>query len=159
MITELNQINTNTEDGKMLLAAIAKITGESQTDKTPNEVIQQIKSLADTMYPNKPTGELLTIRETTKVLTEIREERQKQNRKWGEQNHNLPEWIAILTEEVGEAAKEAVDYHFKHSSSGGNAPNDELQMQRLKNYRKECIQVAAVAVQMVESLDRSTTKQ
>lgn len=45
MITNLNQINTKTEEGKMLLAAIAKITTESQTDKTHYEVLEQLNKL------------------------------------------------------------------------------------------------------------------
>ena len=35
MKADLNTINKETEEGKMLLAAIAKITTESQTNKTP----------------------------------------------------------------------------------------------------------------------------
>ncbi len=49
MITELNDINTETEEGKMLLAALAKITTESQTDKTPDQVIGQLNKLVDKM--------------------------------------------------------------------------------------------------------------
>jgi SepF-like predicted cell division protein (DUF552 family) len=47
---DLNDINTETEEGKMLMAAIAKITTESQTDKTPYEVLEQITKLKDEMY-------------------------------------------------------------------------------------------------------------
>ena len=47
---DLNEINTSTEEGKMLMAAIAKITTESQTDKTPYEVLEQITKLKDEMY-------------------------------------------------------------------------------------------------------------
>lgn len=91
------------------------------------------------------------------ILNEIKGERQRQNAKWGEQNHSIIEWQAILMEEVGEAAKEAVDYHFAngkinpHLKAGKN-----LQNQRLIDYRKELIQVAAVAVQMIECLDRNS---
>ena len=49
MITELEQINTETEEGKMLMAALAKITTESQTDKTPYEVLEQLNELKDKM--------------------------------------------------------------------------------------------------------------
>ena len=47
---DLNDINTETEEGKMLIAALAKITTESQTDKTPYEVLEQITELKDKMY-------------------------------------------------------------------------------------------------------------
>ena len=47
---DLNDINTETEEGKMLMAALAKITTERQTDKTPYEVLEQITELKDEMY-------------------------------------------------------------------------------------------------------------
>ena len=47
---DLNDINTETEEGKMLMAALAKITTESQTDKTPYEVLEQITKLKNEMY-------------------------------------------------------------------------------------------------------------
>ena len=49
MITDIKQINTDTEEGKMLMAALAKITTESQTDKTPYEVLEQLNSLKNQM--------------------------------------------------------------------------------------------------------------
>lgn len=81
------------------------------------------------------------------VLREVAAERHRQNQKWGEQNHNPIEWIGILTEEVGEAAKEAVDAHFGYSPEP---------IACLERYRMELIQVAAVAVQAIECLDRET---
>lgn len=50
MKTDLNAINIKTEEGKMLLAAIAKITTESQTNKTPNQVIRQLNKLKKHMF-------------------------------------------------------------------------------------------------------------
>ena len=49
MIIDLRQIDTTTNEGKLLLAAIAKITGESQTNKTPNEVIKQLDDMCNGM--------------------------------------------------------------------------------------------------------------
>ena len=43
----ITDINTKTEEGKLLLAAIAKITTESQTDKTPDDVMEQLNKLKD----------------------------------------------------------------------------------------------------------------
>ena len=89
------------------------------------------------------------------ILKEVKNERLRQNEKWGEQNRNVVEWVAILTEEVGEVAKEAVNYYFANGDVDVNLrAGESLQRQRIENYRKECIQVAAVVVQMVESLDR-----
>ena len=92
-----------------------------------------------------------------KVLNEVIAERERQNRKWGVQDHNAVEWVAILTEEVGEVAKEAVDFHFANGDVDPSLKAGEsLQRLRMENYRKEMIQVAAVAIQAVESLDRMT---
>ena len=69
------------------------------------------------------------------ILDEISQERKNQDQKWGEQNHHPVGWLAILMEEVGEASKAALTRDFVL-------------------YRSEMIQVAAVAVAAVESLDR-----
>lgn len=94
-----------------------------------------------------------------KIFDQIRKEKAKQNQRWGEQNHNPVEWIAILTEEVGEAARMAVDLHFKNPvlSLAGDlkSPNSENQHYRMEEYRKELIQSAAVIVQAIECLDRN----
>ena len=44
-VNDLNDIDTTTEEGKLLFAALAKITTESQKDKTPYEVIKQLNQL------------------------------------------------------------------------------------------------------------------
>jgi len=49
MIKTLKEINTGSDEGRLLLSAIAKITTESQTNKTPDEVINQLNILADKM--------------------------------------------------------------------------------------------------------------
>lgn len=79
------------------------------------------------------------------ILLEIIKERHRQDEKWGEQNHLPIEWVAILTEEVGEVSKEALEVHF----------DDHYQNRdRLYRYKEELIQVAAVAVSMIESIER-----
>ncbi len=80
------------------------------------------------------------------ILEAIKQERMLQDEKWGEQNHKPIEWVAILTEEVGEVSKEALENHFSKYYKDTN---------KLANYRKELIQVAAVAIAMIESLDRN----
>ncbi len=42
------------------------------------------------------------------VLALIREEREKQDDKWGPQHHDLEEWAMVLCEEVGEWAGEVL---------------------------------------------------
>lgn len=86
-------------------------------------------------------------------MAEIREERRRQDAKWGEQNHSPIEWSAILTEEVGEVAKEALELHFAQLQNT-DKPED-WHAEKLAAYRKEVIQVAAVALAMAESLERN----
>ncbi len=80
------------------------------------------------------------------IFNEIKIERKKQDTKWGEQNHKPIEWVAILTEEVGEVSKAALEAHFNQCY---------WDAAQLKEYRKELIQVAAVAIAMLESLERN----
>ena len=49
VITDLNEIDRSTKEGRLLFAALAKITTESQTDKTPYEVLEQLEDLATKM--------------------------------------------------------------------------------------------------------------
>ena len=82
-------------------------------------------------------------------ITAIRHERVNQEAKWGIQNHAPIEWLAILMEEVGEVSREALEYHFhKFYKADG----------QLERYEKELIQVAAVALAMLESLSRNELK-
>ena len=74
------------------------------------------------------------------ILDEIVHERYLQTQKWGEQNHIPSVWTDILVEEVGEVSRAILETVF------GNGNWDD--------YRKELIQVAAVAVAMVECFDR-----
>ena len=61
----------------------------------------------------------------------IRAERKRQIEKWGEQEHSYEHWLAILVEEVGEAAKALVEFNYP-------------------KFIVEIIHVAAVAVQIIE---------
>jgi len=87
-----------------------------------------------------------------KVFLDIIQERKRQITKFGIQNHRPIEWCAILGEEVGEVNKEALEYHFK---DGFPDQYRESKQNLLKNYRKELVQVAAVAMAMIESLERN----
>jgi len=68
-------------------------------------------------------------------------ERRRQSEKWGEQNHDLMTWNAILTEEVGEFAEACL-----HDKFGGHAAD---------KVEEECVHVAAVALQILEFIARS----
>ena len=74
------------------------------------------------------------------VLNQIRAERERQNKKWGEQNHDDYRWLAILTEEVGELAQAILHDEFGGSHAG--------------TAKTELVHVAAVAVQWLECMER-----
>ncbi len=75
------------------------------------------------------------------VLRPLAREREKQNNKWGEQNHTDEIWLAILSEEIGEVSQAML-----HNRFGGHAAG---------TLRKELIQVAAVAIQWLECINRN----
>ena len=79
------------------------------------------------------------------AVQDVLAERERQDAKWGEQNHDPFTWGAILTEEVGEWQKEALGLRFGPSPSDGAA-----------RLREEAVQVAAVALAIVECIDRAT---
>jgi NTP pyrophosphatase (non-canonical NTP hydrolase) len=70
----------------------------------------------------------------------IAAERQRQDAKWGEQNHDDFKWLSILMEEVGEVSKAALE----HDGPG---------------VLKELSHAAAVAVAHIEALGRRATKE
>jgi len=72
----------------------------------------------------------------------IQIERTLQNHKWGTQNHDPLYWLGILMEEVGEVAKALIEHNQSYSEV-----NEEL------------IQVAAVAVAMIDSINRNQRKE
>ena len=67
------------------------------------------------------------------------DERDRQDAKWGVQFHNLTEWATILGEELGEFCQEALRDHFGDRKS--------------PNLRAEAVQVAAVALAIIEAID------
>jgi NTP pyrophosphatase (non-canonical NTP hydrolase) len=75
-----------------------------------------------------------------KVLRDVLDERKRQDEKWGEQNHNPFIYLTILMEEVGETAKAILETRYGGPEAG--------------RIREEAVQVAAVAIAIVECLDR-----
>lgn len=70
---------------------------------------------------------------------DVVDEMYRQDKKWGVQDHSDEVWLAILTEEVGEAATGIL-----HARFGGMDSNT----------RDEVVQVAAVAIQWLDCMDR-----
>jgi NTP pyrophosphatase (non-canonical NTP hydrolase) len=75
-------------------------------------------------------------------------ERCKQDVKWGQQDHNNERWLAILVEEVGEAATAIVE-----ASPASEGKYTEIAC--MENLEVELIQVAAVCIQWIECLRRN----
>lgn len=46
-IKTINDIDTTTDEGKLFLSALAMLSTELETNKTPDEIINQIKKLKD----------------------------------------------------------------------------------------------------------------
>ena len=75
------------------------------------------------------------------LYVEILKEQNRQDLKWGEQNHDPFLYLTVLGEEYGEACQAALQSRY-----GGKT---------LADYRKELIEVAAVAISAIECLDRT----
>lgn len=81
---------------------------------------------------------------TGDALAAVQEERIAQDEKWGEQSHTAFEWLAILGEEVGEANQAALHAYLPDQTG------------EVHDFAEELVQVAAVATEIVEHIDRGT---
>jgi hypothetical protein len=95
---------------------------------------------------------------TKSVLAMIESERRKQDEKWGEQNHSIEWWVAILGEEYGEFCQCVNEWAIKNNKWS----TDKDIMKHLKKDEattdamvKELVQTAAVAVNAIECLFRN----
>jgi len=79
------------------------------------------------------------------ILQDIKTERARQDDKWGfPQNNTLPEWGIILGEEVGEVMQAMNEVRFRNENQA--------------HLLEELIQVAAVAVAIIEHLTMEVTE-
>jgi NTP pyrophosphatase (non-canonical NTP hydrolase) len=60
----------------------------------------------DIGHTSSPRGITGWRMDTEDIINDIRAERERQEDKWGPQHHTPEEWMAILAEEVGEAAQD-----------------------------------------------------
>lgn len=82
------------------------------------------------------------------VIKKVKQERARQDQKWGEQNHPPFLWTSILGEEYGELCQAINETIFD------NGPT-ERSKGGFENMKKEAVQVAAVAIAFVECLERN----
>ncbi len=100
--------------------------------------IRNLHILARPPLEDCPALHLLEAADQLERVAEILDERDSQDDRWGLQDHSLPEWMTILMEEVGELAAATLTHRFGKQ----NHPNSD--------WREEAVQVAAVALAMLE---------
>lgn len=82
---------------------------------------------------------------TFDIFGDITEELERQLLKWGPQDDQADTvWLTVLTEEVGESANAVLS----------SRPGAEYELEWLHHLRTELVQVAAVAVNWIECVDR-----
>jgi hypothetical protein len=84
--------------------------------------------------------------EHSPALQAVLDERARQDQRWGVQNHDPFLYLTILGEEYGEMCKAALEARFSKPDK-----NKEMLIAHL---REEAVQTAAVALAIVECLDR-----
>ncbi len=82
------------------------------------------------------------------ALTMVIEERDRQDAKWGQQDHTPAVWVGILGEEFGEYCQAVNETVFD------NGPQERAKG-GIENMKKELSHVAAVAVAHIECLIRN----
>ena len=129
--TVLDTEQTTDGDGRRAMedAALDKTAGATDVTVDGKEGFGAISESLSRVY-------------STPALASVLKERVRQDKLWGEQNHDPFVWLGILAEEVGEYSKEALNHRFGHTDGRG------------AYLRDECVQAAAVALAMVECLDR-----
>lgn len=78
------------------------------------------------------------------ALDSVAKERERQDAKWGEQNHDAGTWALIILEELGEWAKAELHNRFGGPEAG--------------NARKEMVHTTAVGTAIIECMDRAKSK-
>lgn len=107
-------------------------------------------------------------KERQAVFAGINEERKRQLKKWGEQDHSPADWLTILGEELGESEAEfaMILLSKKLTEKYGDACKSHLEAKfgattplafqnSMINFRVEMEQVAALAVSILEHFDKT----
>ena len=85
------------------------------------------------------------------VIYDVMDERTRQDKKWGEQNHSDEKWLSVLVEEVGEAAQAINKLYVDPVREQSTNDTDKWQT----NLENEVIEIAAVAIAWVECRRRN----
>ena len=84
-----------------------------------------------------------------RVLAEVAAERQRQDEQWGVSDHAPDLWALIVAKHAGRLAADALDF-------GDVAGDKGAGYLALMQFRERCLQVAAICVAAVESIDRAS---
>jgi hypothetical protein len=96
--------------------------------------------------------------QVSRILTEIARERRRQDKKWGEQNHPM-----LNVPYTADAMMSSSKVYRRLNDLGENSSWFQILMEEVyevfaetepEKQREEMVQVAAVAVQIIEYLDR-----
>jgi len=79
------------------------------------------------------------------IIKDILKERERQDSKWGDQNHHPGLWTGLLGEEYGELCEAINETVFDNGTDKGG----------YENMKREAIHVAAVAVGFLECMERN----
>lgn len=90
---------------------------------------------------------------TRKVLEMVATSRMVAEIKHGTNTHYYPEWISLMAEELGEAAKEANAIHFRTTRITGKPPG-QRRSRLLHRMKHELLQVAQLAVATIEQIEK-----
>jgi NTP pyrophosphatase (non-canonical NTP hydrolase) len=101
-----------------------------------NNPAEAVGAVIEELTREKPTSKY-----PNRALTDVLAERRRQDAKWGQRDHDPFIFLAILAEEMGEFSEAALHVLFGGSKAAG--------------MREEAVQVAAVALAVVECLDRA----
>jgi hypothetical protein len=101
---------------------------------------------------------------TDTALESVKQEREEQHLKWGTQRHDWSVWLTVLAEEQGELAQQILAFRARWFAYHENPfptlqeqerfTNDMMEIRGLM--RTEAVQVAAVAVALIEHIDNAS---
>jgi NTP pyrophosphatase (non-canonical NTP hydrolase) len=81
------------------------------------------------------------------ALRMVADERRRQDEKWGQQRHGMTVWLAVLSEEVGEASAATLALRSRLTL--------DVRREELAHLQVEVAQVAAVAVAWLEHINEA----
>ncbi len=118
-----------------------RITDLMKTGLSYREAEAQTKIEA-ALPPARPQPCSPTLRAAEDAVLSVIRERQRQDAKWGEQNHDAGTWALIFLEEIGEWAQAELHARFGGPEAG--------------QAHKEAIHMTAVALAVIECMNRKT---